>query len=103
MSLKEAVEFLIEHGYTLLFGWVLVEQMGLPIPAIPLLLAAGALAGSAKMDLALAASWALIGERGPIDCPPRGPVASTLLIGVLSRLQNGTKLSLTGRLWNLSA
>ena len=60
LSLKEAVEFLIEHGYTLLFGWVLIEQMGLPIPAIPLLLAAGALAGSAKMDLALAASWALI-------------------------------------------
>jgi membrane protein DedA with SNARE-associated domain len=60
LSLKEAVESLIEHGYTLLFGWVLVEQMGLPMPAIPLLLAAGALAGSAKMDLALAASWALI-------------------------------------------
>jgi membrane protein DedA with SNARE-associated domain len=60
VSLKEAVEFLIKHGYALLFGWVLVEQMGLPIPAIPLLVAAGALAGSGKMDLALAVSLALV-------------------------------------------
>jgi membrane protein DedA with SNARE-associated domain len=60
LTLKEAVEFLIKHGYALLFGWVLIEQMGLPIPAIPLLLAAGALAGSGKMDLVLAVSSALV-------------------------------------------
>jgi len=60
LSLKEAVEFLIKHGYSLLFGWVLVEQMGLPIPALPLLIAAGALAGSGKIDLALAVSLALV-------------------------------------------
>src|SRR4029453_15032497 len=60
LSQKEAVEFLIKHGYALLFGWVLVEQMGLPIPAIPLLVAAGALAGSGKMDLALTVSLALV-------------------------------------------
>jgi membrane protein DedA with SNARE-associated domain len=59
-SLNEAVEFLIKHGYSLLFAWVLVEQMGLPIPAIPLLIAAGALAGSGKIDLALAVSLALV-------------------------------------------
>jgi membrane protein DedA with SNARE-associated domain len=34
--------------------------MGLPIPALPLLLAAGALAGSGRMDFALAASLALV-------------------------------------------
>ena len=60
LSLEQAVEFLIKHGYSLLFGWVLVEQMGLPIPAIPLLIAAGALAGSGKIDLALAVSLALV-------------------------------------------
>jgi membrane protein DedA with SNARE-associated domain len=59
-NLKEAAEFLIEHGYALLFGWVLVEQMGLPIPAIPLLLAAGALAGSGKIALTFAVTVALI-------------------------------------------
>jgi membrane protein DedA with SNARE-associated domain len=60
LSQKEVVEFLIKHGYTLLFGWVLVEQIGLPIPAVPLLLAAGALAGSGKMNWALSVSLALI-------------------------------------------
>jgi membrane protein DedA with SNARE-associated domain len=59
-SSQETVEFLIGHGYSLLFGWVLAEQLGLPIPAIPLLLSAGALAGSGKLDLPAAASAALI-------------------------------------------
>jgi membrane protein DedA with SNARE-associated domain len=57
--LNKAAQFLIQHGYALLFLWVLLEQMGLPIPAIPLLLAAGALAGSGRMNLALAVSLAL--------------------------------------------
>jgi membrane protein DedA with SNARE-associated domain len=60
LRLEQAVEFLIKHGYTLLFAWVLLEQMGLPIPAIPLLLAAGALAGAGKMDLTLTVSLALV-------------------------------------------
>ena len=42
LSLKQAADFLIRHGYALLFGWVLLEEMGLPIPAVPLLIAAGA-------------------------------------------------------------
>ncbi|HXV83648.1 MAG TPA: VTT domain-containing protein [Candidatus Binatia bacterium] len=58
--MNEAVEFLIQHGYTLLFAWVVVEQLGLPIPAVPLLLAAGALAGSGRMNLAVAVGLALI-------------------------------------------
>ena len=47
-SLDQAADFLIRHGYLLLFGWVLLEQMGLPIPALPLLIAAGALARAGK-------------------------------------------------------
>jgi membrane protein DedA with SNARE-associated domain len=31
------------YGYLLIFAWVLVEQLGLPLPATPVLLAAGAL------------------------------------------------------------
>lgn len=57
--MTEVIPFLIQHGYALLFAWVLVEQMGLPIPAIPLLLAAGALTGSGRMDLALAMGSAI--------------------------------------------
>jgi membrane protein DedA with SNARE-associated domain len=57
--LNEAIEFLIQHGYILLFAWVLIEQMGLPLPAVPLLIAAGALGGSDKINLALAALLAI--------------------------------------------
>ena len=34
---------LLIYGYLLLFAWVLVEQFGIPLPATPVLLAAGAL------------------------------------------------------------
>ncbi len=29
---------LLIYGYFLLFGWVLVEQLGVPLPAMPVLL-----------------------------------------------------------------
>ena len=48
------VDFLVRHGYLLLFAWVFVEQLGLPLPSAPLLLAAGALAGTHRMNLELA-------------------------------------------------
>jgi len=46
-------QFLIKHGLPLLFAAVLVEQIGLPIPALPLLLAAGALSATGKFSLGL--------------------------------------------------
>jgi membrane protein DedA with SNARE-associated domain len=51
----QTLEFVVHYGYALLFVWVLVEQGGLPIPATPLLLAAGALAAQGRMHFALAA------------------------------------------------
>lgn len=43
-------------GYGLLFVWVLAEQAGLPLPAIPMLLAAGAMAADEKLHF----GWALV-------------------------------------------
>jgi membrane protein DedA with SNARE-associated domain len=60
LSLEQAADFLIRHGYIVLFGWVLLEQLGLPIPAAPLLIAAGALARAGKMNLTLALTMAFI-------------------------------------------
>jgi membrane protein DedA with SNARE-associated domain len=60
LSLEQAADFLIRHGYAVLFGWVLIEQMGLPIPAAPLLIAAGALARAGKMNLMFAVTLAFI-------------------------------------------
>jgi len=47
------LEFLMRHGYVVLLGWVFLEQAGLPIPSLPLLLAAGASAGAGKLNFAL--------------------------------------------------
>jgi len=60
LGLEQAADFLIRHGYAVLFGWVLIEQMGLPIPAAPLLIAAGALARAGKMNLMFAVTLAFI-------------------------------------------
>jgi membrane protein DedA with SNARE-associated domain len=43
MRLKHTLDFLLQHGYAVLFVSVLIEQLGLPIPSIPILLAIGAL------------------------------------------------------------
>ena len=44
--------FVTQHGYTLLLAAVLVEQIGLPVPSVPVLLAAGALAAAGGMHVA---------------------------------------------------
>ncbi len=43
-------DFLLRHGYVVLLGWVFAEQVGLPVPTVPLLLAAGALAGAGHLS-----------------------------------------------------
>src|SRR5438876_10586403 len=48
--MHRTLEFLLHHGYILLLGWVFAEQIGLPVPSMPLLLAAGALAGTGHLN-----------------------------------------------------
>jgi membrane protein DedA with SNARE-associated domain/rhodanese-related sulfurtransferase len=66
---------LLTYGYLLLFSWVLVEQFGIPLPATPVLLAAGALSAEGQMSFSLAmllgvagalvadSTWFLVGRR----------------------------------------
>jgi membrane protein DedA with SNARE-associated domain/rhodanese-related sulfurtransferase len=66
---------LLVYGYLLLFGWVLVEQFGLPLPATPVLMAAGALSAEHQLSFAAAlllgvmaclvadTSWFLVGRK----------------------------------------
>src|SRR5689334_7659185 len=49
--MHNALEFLLRHGYSVLLGWVFAEQIGLPVPSVPLLLAAGALAGTGRLNI----------------------------------------------------
>jgi membrane protein DedA with SNARE-associated domain len=48
------LEFLVNHGYLVLLVWVFLEQAGLPLPSIPLLLAAGALGGVHRLNFGVA-------------------------------------------------
>jgi membrane protein DedA with SNARE-associated domain/rhodanese-related sulfurtransferase len=52
MPLPTAI--LLTYGYFLIFGWVLMEQLGLPLPATPVLLAAGALSATEHMNFPVA-------------------------------------------------
>ena len=54
--MNESLDFLLTHGYTVVFIWVLAEQLGLPLPSIPILLAAGALSALGQLSFLLAAS-----------------------------------------------
>jgi len=50
VAVHTTIEFLSRHGYLVLVSWVFAEQVGLPIPSIPILLAAGALAGAGRLS-----------------------------------------------------
>jgi membrane protein DedA with SNARE-associated domain/rhodanese-related sulfurtransferase len=52
--MNETLDLLVRHGIAILFAAVFIEQIGIPLPAAPWLLAAGALAGAAKMNWLLA-------------------------------------------------
>jgi membrane protein DedA with SNARE-associated domain/rhodanese-related sulfurtransferase len=58
--MNELLQFVVRHGYVLVFAWVFIEQAGLPIPSSPLLLATGALAGMHQMNLWVALAIAAL-------------------------------------------
>lgn len=51
------IAFVIRHGHAVLFTVVLAEQVGLPVPSPPFLLAVGALVGLGRFSLAAALFW----------------------------------------------
>ncbi|MGA2052472.1 MAG: rhodanese-like domain-containing protein [Opitutales bacterium] len=74
--MDDTMQFLVVHGGMVLFAVIFVEQIGLPMPAGPWLMAAGALAAHGKMDMFFALGvtlwacvvadgiWYEIGRRG---------------------------------------
>ena len=56
------LQFVVHYGYILLFFWVMAEQAGMPLPATPLLLAAGALAGQHQLNFGIAVVLAACGS-----------------------------------------
>ena len=55
-----ALEILFRFGYAVVFGWVLAEQIGLPLPAVPILFAAGGLAGRGLLSPAFVLAAAAV-------------------------------------------
>lgn len=63
------------HAYSILFGWVLIEQAGVPVPSVPVLLAAGTMSAAHHLHIALVlplimlaclisdSVWFLLGQR----------------------------------------
>src|SRR5215467_765689 len=50
--MADTLQFLVKHGYVVLFSSVLAQQLGLPLPSTPFIIAAGALAHSGQLGLA---------------------------------------------------
>jgi membrane protein DedA with SNARE-associated domain/rhodanese-related sulfurtransferase len=44
-----ALAFFVHYAYSILFLWVLIEQLGIPIPSIPVLLTAGTLSATHRI------------------------------------------------------
>jgi membrane protein DedA with SNARE-associated domain len=59
LEIVRTLQFVERHGYALLFLWVLAEQSAIPLPSAPLMLAAGALIHTGRLNLlpALLCCW----------------------------------------------
>jgi membrane protein DedA with SNARE-associated domain len=57
--MSDTVQFVVRHGYLLIFFWLLAEQAALPIPSLPLLLVSGALARTGQLKLSSVITYAL--------------------------------------------
>lgn len=51
IDIGHLLEFVKQHGYALLFVWVLAEQSAIPLPSAPLLLVAGALTRAGSLHI----------------------------------------------------
>lgn len=59
-GIHETLLHLAKHGYAILFAWVAAEQLGAPVPAVPMLLAAGVLSAMGQLNIATALFLAVI-------------------------------------------
>jgi len=57
-----STHILLTYGYLLLFAWILTGQLGIPLPATPILLTAGALSAEGQLSFPLALLAALAGS-----------------------------------------
>src|SRR5262245_48921660 len=79
-------DLLLQHGLAVVFAWACAVQAGVPAPAVPMLLGAGALSGAGRMDLALAVAAAMAATPGAdVLWYALGRSHGTRVLGVLCR------------------
>ncbi len=84
---SEFAQFLIRHGNSVIFFWVMAEQAGVPLPSLPLLLAAGALSAEGKVSFQVLLLLTMAGA-----------VISDMMWYQLGRAKGGRILSLLCRI-----
>ena len=58
--MSDLLPLVAQYGYLVLFAFVTAEQIGLPVPAVPILLGVGALSGNGQMSVTVALGVALL-------------------------------------------
>jgi membrane protein DedA with SNARE-associated domain len=61
---EEDVLVMLEHAQLLLFAWVFGNQAGVPVTVVPVLLGAGALAGSGRLSLTVIIAITVVASLG---------------------------------------
>ncbi len=85
--MSETLAFLVQHGALVLFVMLFIEQIGIPLPAAPFLLAAGALVATGEMNwVVLLGSAALGGLLADLIWYQLGRVRGTRILGLLCRI-----------------
>jgi len=52
--MSDTLQYLVRHGYIVLFASVLAQQLGVPLPSTPFIVAAGALAHTGQLSFGAA-------------------------------------------------
>jgi len=63
--MSDTLAFVLRYGYVVLYLCVMAEQIGLPVPAVPVLLGVGALAGAGAMSFPVALGVVLAASLPP--------------------------------------
>jgi membrane protein DedA with SNARE-associated domain/rhodanese-related sulfurtransferase len=79
-------DLLVAHGLAVVFAWAFAVQAGVPAPAVPMLLGAGALSGAGRMDFAMAVVAAMSATLGAdVLWYSLGRAYGTRVLGTLCR------------------
>ena len=85
--MNEILATVVAHGEIFLFFYVLADQLGVPVPAAPVLIAAGGLAGAGRLSLGGAVGLGVLGTLlADLTWYTAGRVRGAQVLGLLCRI-----------------